>query len=475
MPPSENVLDPTETPSIAPVPRPIDHALRYLSMSANHGRLWMGMAAGLALTGKRGRRAAIRGLLTLGASSFVSNVVVKPVVGRRRPDIERTAFGRRVDKAPWTSSFPSGHAASAAAFATGASIELPAASALLVPLAAAVAYSRVHVGVHHRSDVWAGAAIGVGMGVLGKGLWPVKPWGAALMAAGEAPALLGGAGLTVVVNNRSGSSDGAADSIGTALPNAKIVEWDPATDLADLIGDGVTALGVAGGDGTVASVAQLAHRRRLPLAVFPAGTLNHFAKALGLDKDVDTVAAVEAGNAGMVDLATIDTKAFLNTASMGLYPQMVNRRDRNAHRMGKWPATAYALLKTLRHETPVDLEINGARVPVWMVFIGNGRYVPRGLAPSWREQLAGGVLDVQYLRADRRLSRTRAVLSSLIGIAERTSVFGSLESGRVNITSYSGPLPAAHDGEVTDPVDSIELAIDDRRLTVYRAPDPRQS
>ena len=169
MSPSENVLDPTETPAVAPVPRPIDHALRYLSMSANHGRLWMGMAAGLALTGKRGRRAAIRGLVTLGASSFVSNVVVKPVVGRRRPDIERTSFGRRVDKAPWTSSFPSGHAASAAAFATGASMELPAASALLVPLAAAVAYSRVHVGVHHRSDVWAGAAIGVGMAVLGKG------------------------------------------------------------------------------------------------------------------------------------------------------------------------------------------------------------------------------------------------------------------------------------------------------------------
>ena len=90
MPTSENVLDPTETPAVAPVPRPIDQALRYLSMSANHGRLWMGVAAALALTGKRGRRAAIRGLVTLGASSFVSNAVVKPVVGRRRPDIERT-------------------------------------------------------------------------------------------------------------------------------------------------------------------------------------------------------------------------------------------------------------------------------------------------------------------------------------------------------------------------------------------------
>ena len=469
MPPSENVLDPSAAPAVVPVPQPVDHLLRYLSMSANHGRLWMGMAAGLALTGKRGRRAAIRGMVTLGAASFVSNAVVKPMVGRRRPNIERTSFGRRVDKAPWTSSFPSGHAASAAAFATGASMEFPGASALLVPLGAAVAYSRVHVGVHHRSDVWAGAAIGIGMAVLGKALWPVKPWGPALMAAGDAPALPRGAGLTVVVNNLSGSSDGAADSITKALPDANVVEWDPKTDLEGLIGDDVVALGVAGGDGTVASVAQVAHDRGLPLAVFPAGTLNHFAKALGLEKDADTVAAVETGTAGAVDLATIDGTAFLNTASIGGYPEMVNRRDRYARRMGKWPATAYALLRTLRHGKPIDLEINGTRIPVWVVFIGNGRYTPRGLAPSWREQLAGGVLDVQYLRADRPLSRTRAVLASMIGIVERTSVYGSLESGRVSITSHSGPKPAAHDGEITDPVEAIELTIDDRRLTVYRA------
>ena len=85
------------------------------------------------------------------------------------------------------------------------------------------------------------------------------------------------------------------------------------------------------------------------------------------------------------------------------------------------------------------------------------------------------MLDVQYLRADRRLSRSRAVLASLIGIVERTSVYGSLESGRVSIRSHSGPQPAAHDGEVTDPVDSVEFAIDERRLTVYRPADPGQS
>src|SRR6478752_2052839 len=123
-------------------------------------------------------------------------------------------LARRIHRMPWTSSFPSGHAASAAAFAAGATMELPMAGPILVPLAAAVAYSRVHVGVHYRSDVWAGAAVGLTMAAVGRALWPVKPWGPALMAAGTAPALPAGMGLTVIVNQASGSSDGAAESIG---------------------------------------------------------------------------------------------------------------------------------------------------------------------------------------------------------------------------------------------------------------------
>ena len=461
--------DPLIVPAPIPVARPFDHALRILTKTADHGRLWMGVAAVGALAGRRTRRGAIRGLASLGAASFVSNVVLKPLFGRRRPDPERTAMARRIGTAPWTSSFPSGHSASAAAFATGATLEVPWAGPFLVPLAAAVAYSRVHVGVHYRSDVWAGAAVGVTIALIGRAMWPVKPWGPALTAAGIAPALAQGDGLTVILNARSGSSDGAADSIARALPKARIVEWQPGTDIEALAEDLPAAFGVAGGDGTVAAVAQLAHRHHLPLAVFPAGTYNHFAKALGLDTDASTVAAVENGVAGMVDLATIDGVAFLNTSSIGQYPEMVRRRDKYAKRMGKWPGTAYAILRTLRHEKPIDLVINGEKHPIWIVFIGNGRYAPRGLAPAWRDQLAGGVLDVQYLRADRRLSRTRAILYSIIGVARLSKVYGELETAHVRIESLSGPKPVAHDGEITDPKDVVELAISDRRLIVYRS------
>jgi undecaprenyl-diphosphatase len=461
--------DPLIVPAQMPVARPIDQALRILTRTADHGRLWMGVAAVGALAGRRTRRGAIRGLASLGAASFVSNVLLKPLFGRRRPDPERTSVARQIGELPWTSSFPSGHSASAGAFATGATLEVPWAGPILVPLAAAVAYSRVHVGVHYRSDAWVGAAVGITVALIGRAMWPVKPWGPALTAAGTAPALPAGEGLTVILNAASGSSDGAADSIAKALPRARIMEWEPGSDIEDLVEKMPQAFGVAGGDGTVAAVAQLAHRHGRPLAVFPAGTFNHFAKALGLDTDAHTVAAVENGVAGAVDLATIDGVAFLNTSSIGHYPEMVRRRDKFARRMGKWPATAYAILRTLRHEQPIDLVINGEKHPIWIVFIGNGRYVPRGLAPAWRDQLAGGVLDVQYLRADRRFSRTRAILYSIIGVARLSKVYGELETAHVRIESLSGPRPVAHDGEITDPKDVVELAISDRRLIVYRS------
>lgn len=144
-------------PAEHPVPRSLDQALRALTLAANHGVLWFGVAAVGAALGTRPRRAALRAVVSLSGASLLSNSVIKPLVGRRRPDIDRTVKARRIGKLPWTSSFPSGHSASAAAFATGAALELPVSAALLAPLAGAVGYSRVHVGVHYPSGVVVGA------------------------------------------------------------------------------------------------------------------------------------------------------------------------------------------------------------------------------------------------------------------------------------------------------------------------------
>jgi membrane-associated phospholipid phosphatase len=140
----------------------LDDALRRLSHAANYSRLSISAAALLALFGGRdGRHAAKLGLASVGVTSGVVNLVVKPLATRRRPDREgyEVPLVRHVEM-PSSASFPSGHTAAAFAFATGVGHTLPDAAAPLRVLAAVVGYSRVHTGVHYPGDVVAGALLG---------------------------------------------------------------------------------------------------------------------------------------------------------------------------------------------------------------------------------------------------------------------------------------------------------------------------
>jgi undecaprenyl-diphosphatase len=148
---------------IAATPTPtIDPWLRRLSRCADHSALWVAVAAGLAaFGGDAGRRAARDGLVSVAITSGVVNLGLKPLHRRRRPDDARvrTVPGRSV-RMPRSASFPSGHSASAFAFATAAGAQiLPLALPLRV-LATAVAYSRVHGGAHYPADAIAGSVIG---------------------------------------------------------------------------------------------------------------------------------------------------------------------------------------------------------------------------------------------------------------------------------------------------------------------------
>jgi undecaprenyl-diphosphatase len=137
--------------------------MRDLSRAADHSKLWFATAASLALFGGHsGRLAARRGLVSLGIASGFANLVAKPLSARRRPTRkEAEEIASRHVQMPRSSSFPSGHAASAFAFATGAANAKPMLSAPLRALATLVGYSRVHTGVHYPADVLAGAFIGV--------------------------------------------------------------------------------------------------------------------------------------------------------------------------------------------------------------------------------------------------------------------------------------------------------------------------
>lgn len=157
-------LDRAVYEAVAATPTPqLDGAMRGLSTAANHSRLSIAASTILALTaGRRGRLAARSGLVSVAVTSAVVNVVVKPLLGRRRrPDRESAdvPLARQVPM-PSSRSFPSGHTASAVAFATGVGRVMPLAALPLHVLSALVGYSRVHTGVHYPGDVLAGAVIG---------------------------------------------------------------------------------------------------------------------------------------------------------------------------------------------------------------------------------------------------------------------------------------------------------------------------
>ena len=147
--------------AIAQTPTPaLDRLLAQVSHAADYSRPWVASAAILAAVGgERGRSAATAGLASVAVAAALVNLGVKPLGRRRRPDrvVERVPVARHT-RMPASTSFPSGHSATAFAFATGVGHVLPSTAIPLRGLAAVVAYSRVHTGVHYPGDVVAGSA-----------------------------------------------------------------------------------------------------------------------------------------------------------------------------------------------------------------------------------------------------------------------------------------------------------------------------
>ena len=154
--------------AVAQTPTPaLDRGMSTLSQAANYSRLWIGSAAVLALLGgRRGRRAAAQGLVSVAVTSAVVNIAVKRAGRRGRPDRPEDQAAEREVRMPTSLSFPSGHSASAFAFATGVGHQLPVAALPLHAAAGLVAYSRVHTGVHYPGDVVVGSMLGTALAQL---------------------------------------------------------------------------------------------------------------------------------------------------------------------------------------------------------------------------------------------------------------------------------------------------------------------
>ncbi|MEU3218976.1 phosphatase PAP2 family protein [Streptomyces sp. NPDC006971] len=483
-----------------------------LSRCADHGLLWFGVAAGLAaLGGARARRAALRGVASLAVASAVTNTLGKRAVRRERPLLDAVPVVRQLSRQPFTTSFPSGHSASAAAFATGVALESRGWGVVVAPLALSVAASRVYTGVHYPSDVLAGAALGVGAALALRGVVPTRArFPAPSRTPGRAPALPDGGGLVVVVNEQSGAAATAASLVRAALPDAEVVGCAPDDLRAELeraAGRG-RALGVCGGDGTVNAAAAVARAHGVPLAVFPGGTLNHFAHDLGIETVDGVRTALTTGDAVQVDIGRFRPGPngpegpegpsepvapgsphephgpfgpgepvgaygyFLNAFSLGVYPELVRTREYWAPRIGAWPAGLLAAWRALRGDRPLEAEVDGRRRPLWLLFVGNGLFQRVGPAPGRRHGLADGLLDVRMVHAGRAPG-LRLLAAAVAGPLTRSPVHAARRRRKVRVSGLAPGTPYAYDGEVG--YARSELTIDKlpEALTVY-CPAPKR-
>jgi undecaprenyl-diphosphatase len=345
---------------------------------------------------------------------------------------------------------------------------------VVAPVAFSVAMSRVYTGVQFPSDVLAGAALGAGAALAVRGMVPTR---AQLIPPArpraEVPALPDGEGLVVVANTAAGTAD-RVRALRAALPLAEVVECE-AADVRDELEKAATrarVLGVCGGDGTVNTAAQVALRHGLPLAVVPGGTLNHFAYDLGVEDVRDVSRAVLRGEAVRVDVGRFACGGrrgiFLNTCSLGVYPELVRERDRWSRRIGGWPAGVLAALRVLRTDRhPLEAELGGRAHPLWLLFAGNGTYHRMGLAPGRRLDLADGRLDVRVVHGGRRPA-LRLLAAAVAGPLTRSPAHAAVQVGRLRLSGVAPGTLLAHDGEVTEVDGEVTLDKLPEALTVYR-------
>ena len=303
-------------------------ALSAVSRTADHSVLWMSTALVIAAVGgSHGRRAAGRGMVAIAITSAVVSGALKRLSRRTRPGSAHHP-DRMAIRRPTSHSFPSGHAASAFAFATAAGSEVPALAAPLGALAATVAFSRVYLGVHYPADVLVGAALGTAGGLASGPIHTAlleRRDGAAVAEASPLPSR-----LLLVTNPRAGRARALQRSLRAAraagLEVAGEVDVNDLGRLERLLAEAEEPVLVvaAGGDGTVGAVADHVADSAHAMGVLPLGTSNDFARSLGLPMAPERAARILAqGKLARIDLGRLVVagdrpRHFVHAATVGL-------------------------------------------------------------------------------------------------------------------------------------------------------------
>ena len=410
----------------------------------------MTVAAVMVAGGGRAKAGAVRGLAAVAVTSAVSNGLLKPAFRRQRPG-DRPALVRRPD----SFAFPSGHAASAFAFAFAASWQLPALSPVLGPLAGAVAYSRVRAGVHYRADVVAGAVTGAAIGLAVTTARRPRRRRAALFTE-----------VVLVTSHRvAGGRDLAVARremrrVGVnVIAELDVRQAGQLPGLLDARADAPVLVVAAGGDGTAGTVAHALAGTSHALCVLPLGTSNNFARSLGIPVGPRRAAGLLAeGKVATVDLGRFTPEEgtprhFAHAATVGLNADFarVATQDGIRDRLGRLAYLA-AAAQAMRGRRPFRCELrygddreNRALTQLSVInapaFGGPLRLAVPASDPDDR------LLDVLMVDDVPPSRVLLAAVPFLLGRTRRAPGIAIRQAARVAVRA-DGPLEVTLDGEI---------------------------
>jgi diacylglycerol kinase family enzyme len=280
-----------------------------------------------------------------------------------------------------------------------------------------------------------------------------------------------GARVVVVRNPRSGSAldtatlQQAVDAAGVRADIIDIPTVPEFDDWIERLASHYDVIAVAGGDGTVSSVAAAVARAKKTLAIIPTGTMNHFARDAGIPTTLDAATALlRTGRAGAVDAGMVNGRFFLNNVSLGSYPMMVDERtalERRGH--SRHVAAIVAVARTwwrLRSVTAA-LTVDGRdlvrRSP--FIVVGNGSYVLSGFALSRRHDLANQQLSLYVAPRAGRLGALSLPIRAVLGTLDRYEQFETLRATTITIILSQRRVLTGIDGEVRELDSPLQFAI----------------
>ena len=252
----------------------------------------------------------------------------------------------------------------------------------------------------------------------------------------------------LLINPHSGKGSPSPDELAAEAETLGVRthvlrEGENAAELAR--GSTAEVLGMAGGDGSLAPMAEVALERDGVFVCIPFGTRNHFARDLGLDRDdpIRALRAFDSGSVRLIDVGRANERLFLNNVSLGVYARLVHRREAHRRRRQAFArARAWAILLT--HRQPLGITIDGEAVETPLVLVANNAYTLDPPSLGERRRLDEGALHVYSLRAEP---------------AERIGA-------QFVVDAAAGRLEAAVDGEPDMLETPLEFRVEPRALRV---------